>query len=106
MTGSRAHAREPVDQRVGQQRKKDQIWKSVHSRRVMWLFMLRHHEEEVFFWWQTWQKCNLTKKYTVSEIYEDLYVVVEGFENAIPSAIYWSEFVLPEKTGTTTKNQW
>lgn len=45
------------------------------------------------------------KKYTVSEIYEDLYVVVEGFENAVPSAIYWSEFVLPEKSGTTTKNQ-
>jgi len=37
------------------------------------------------------------KKYTVSEIYEDLYVVVEGFENAVPSAIYWSEFELPEK---------
>ena len=35
------------------------------------------------------------KKYTVSEIYEDLNVVVEGFENAVPSAIYWSEFVLP-----------
>jgi hypothetical protein len=38
------------------------------------------------------------KKYIVSEIYEDLYVVVEGFENAVPSAIYWSEFELPKKT--------
>jgi hypothetical protein len=36
------------------------------------------------------------KKYTVSEIFEDLYIVVEGFENAVPSAIYWSEFTLPE----------
>jgi hypothetical protein len=36
------------------------------------------------------------KKYRISEIYEDFYVVVEGFENAVPSGIYWTEYKMPE----------
>jgi hypothetical protein len=36
------------------------------------------------------------KIYKVSEIQEDMYVVVEGFENAVPSGVYWSEFKLSE----------
>jgi len=33
------------------------------------------------------------QKYKVYEIFEDYYVVVEGFENCIPSGLYWTEFV-------------
>jgi hypothetical protein len=33
------------------------------------------------------------QKYKVYEIFEDYYVVVEGFENSIPSALYWTEYV-------------
>ncbi len=32
------------------------------------------------------------KKYKVARIDEDAYVVVEGFENGIPSGLYWTEF--------------
>jgi hypothetical protein len=32
------------------------------------------------------------QKYKVSRIDDGVYVVVEGFENAIPSGLYWSEF--------------
>lgn len=32
------------------------------------------------------------QKYKVSRIDDGVYVVVEGFENAIPSGIYWTEF--------------
>lgn len=30
--------------------------------------------------------------YTVSRIDDEVYVVVEGFENAVPCGIYWTEF--------------
>lgn len=30
--------------------------------------------------------------YTISRIDDDVYIVVEGFENAVPSGIYWTEF--------------
>jgi len=36
------------------------------------------------------------KKYKVSEIHEDMYVVLEGLENAVPSGLFWSEFKLSE----------
>lgn len=36
--------------------------------------------------------------YTISRIDDQIYVVVEGFENAVPSGIYWTEFE-PEKVG-------
>ena len=34
--------------------------------------------------------------YTISRIDDDIYVVIEGFESAVPSGIYWTEFE-PEK---------
>jgi hypothetical protein len=31
-------------------------------------------------------------KYKIARIDKDVYVVLEGFENAAPSGIYWTEF--------------
>jgi hypothetical protein len=42
-------------------------------------------------------------KYRIVEIYEVDYIVLEGFENAVPSAIFWSEFKLAGPD-TTQKN--
>lgn len=33
-------------------------------------------------------------KYRITEVFEEDYVVLEGFENSVPSAIFWSEFKL------------
>lgn len=32
------------------------------------------------------------RRYKIARIDEECYVVVEGFENSIPSALYWTEF--------------
>jgi len=31
-------------------------------------------------------------KYKIARIEEDIYIVPEGFENAIPCSLYWTEF--------------
>lgn len=36
------------------------------------------------------------RRYKMTEIQEDTLVVVEGFESAVPSGLYWSEFKLSE----------
>ena len=33
------------------------------------------------------------ERYKVAGIDEDAFIVVEGFENSIPSGLYWTEFV-------------
>ncbi len=38
-------------------------------------------------------------KYRISEIYEEYYLALEGFEKAVPSAIFWSEFKVAEPGG-------
>lgn len=32
------------------------------------------------------------QKYKVSRIEDDFYIVVEGFENSVPSGLFWTEF--------------
>ncbi|MBA3804635.1 MAG: hypothetical protein H0X14_02835 [Acidobacteria bacterium] len=36
------------------------------------------------------------ERYKVARIYEDVNVVVEGFENKIPSGLYWAEFAVAD----------
>jgi hypothetical protein len=36
------------------------------------------------------------EKYKVVDIVDDVYLVVEGFEDSVPSGLYWSEFVSAE----------
>lgn len=43
------------------------------------------------------------QKYKVSRIDDGAYVVVEGFENAIPSGLYWSEFGEPRRGQALTR---
>lgn len=33
------------------------------------------------------------QKYKISRIDDEVYVVIEGFENCLPSGLYWTEFV-------------
>jgi hypothetical protein len=33
------------------------------------------------------------ERYKIARIDDGVYVVVEGFENSIPSGLYWTEFV-------------
>lgn len=41
-------------------------------------------------------KLKTGQKYRILEIYEECYLVLEGFEKAVPSAIFWSEFKVEE----------
>ena len=38
------------------------------------------------------------RKYKVAKIENEKFIALEGFENAIPSGLYWTEFSYPKKS--------